>query len=239
MNNSQIPKFITFEGTEGVGKTTAIEGFCQALRDNGVDFICTREPGGSVLAELLREILLDNKTAISDDTELLLMFTARADHLHRTILPALSQGKWVVCDRFVDSTVAYQGFGRYGGDPKELAKIERLVADFVPRLPDITFWLDLEPSIGLERAGRRSVADRFENAGEAFFDKTYQGFLYQYQNNAKRIQRINANQSPSCVLADILRAVYLDQTSSLGQTNCSVGTCDGLGAMSNHHTSNI
>lgn len=214
MNSNQAPKFITFEGTEGVGKTTAIEGFCQALRDNGVDFICTREPGGSVLAELLREILLDNKTAISDDTELLLMFTARADHLHRTILPALSQGKWVICDRFFDSTVAYQGFGRYGGDPKELAKIERLVADFVPRLPDITFWLDLEPSIGLERAGRRSVADRFENAGEPFFDKAYQGFLYQYQKHPNRIHRINANQSPNQVLADVLNVIHPNQTSA-------------------------
>lgn len=210
MNSNQAPKFITFEGTEGVGKTTAMTGFCQKLKDNGIDFICTREPGGSVLAENLREILLDNKTTISHDTELLLMFTARADHLHRTILPALSQGKWVVCDRFVDSTVAYQGFGRYDGASEGLAKIERLVADFVPRLPDITFWLDLNPTIGLERAGRRSVADRFENAGEPFFDKVYQGFLYQYQKHPNRIHRINANQPQSQVLADILRVMDLD-----------------------------
>lgn len=197
------PKFITFEGTEGVGKTTAIEGFCQKLQAHDIDFVRTREPGGSVLAEHLREILLDNKTTISHDTELLLMFTARTDHLHRKILPALAQGKWVVCDRFFDSTVAYQGFGRFGGNPKELAKIERLIEDFIARVPDLTFWLDLDPAIGLERAGKRSVADRFEQAGDVFFKQTYQGFLYQHQNHPNRIQKINANQSPQAVVDDI------------------------------------
>lgn len=203
MATQSPPKFITFEGTEGVGKTTAIDGFCQKLQDNGIAFIRTREPGGSVLAENLREILLDNKTTISDDTELLLMFTARTDHLHRKILPALEQGKWVICDRFFDSTVAYQGFGRFGGNPKELAKITRLIEDFIPRVPDLTFWLDLDPAIGLERAGKRSQADRFEQAGDVFFQQTYQGFLYQYQNNPNRIQKINANQSPQAVIDDI------------------------------------
>lgn len=197
------PKFITFEGTEGVGKTTAIDGFCQKLQNSGIAFIRTREPGGSQLAEQLREILLDNKTTISDDTELLLMFTARTDHLHRKILPTLEQGKWVICDRFFDSTVAYQGFGRFGGNPKELAKITRLIEDFIPRVPDLTFWLDLDPAIGLERAGKRSQADRFEQAGDVFFKQTYQGFLYQYQNNPNRIQKINANQSPQAVVDDI------------------------------------
>lgn len=200
---NQPPKFITFEGTEGVGKTTAIDGFCQKLTEAGIDFVRTREPGGSPLAEELREILLNNKTNINDDTELLLMFSARADHLHRTILPALAQGKWIVCDRFFDSTVAYQGFGRFGGAPDALAKIEQLICDFVPRLPDLTFWLDLDPVIGLERAGKRSVADRFERAGESFFNQAYQGFLYQQERHHDRIKRINANQSPSDVVAEI------------------------------------
>lgn len=201
------PKFITFEGTEGVGKTTAVDGFCAKLDSLGIAHIRTREPGGSPLAEDLRKILLNNKTQINDDTELLLMFTARADHLHRTILPALAQGQWVVCDRFIDSTMAYQGFGRFDGEPSELAKIARLVADFVPRQPDLTFWLDLPPELGLERAGKRSVADRFESAGKPFFAKAYQGFLYQYQNNPNRIKRINANGSPEEVLAQIWQAL--------------------------------
>lgn len=207
MATQSPPKFITFEGTEGVGKTTAIDGFCQKLQNSGIAFIRTREPGGSPLAEQLREILLDNKTTISDDTELLLMFTARTDHLHRKILPALEQGKWVICDRFFDSTVAYQGFGRFGGNPKELAKITRLIEDFIPRVPDLTFWLDLDPAIGLERAGKRSQADRFEQAGDVFFKQTYQGFLYQYQNHPNRIQKINANQSPQAVIDDIWAVV--------------------------------
>ncbi|STZ63058.1 Thymidylate kinase [Moraxella lacunata] len=204
---NQPPKFITFEGTEGVGKTTAVDGFCAKLDSLGIAHIRTREPGGSPLAEDLRKILLDNKTHINNDTELLLMFTARADHLHRTILPALSDGKWVICDRFFDSTVAYQGFGRFGGDERELAKIERLIADFIPRQPDLTFWLDLDPAIGLERAGKRSVADRFESAGQGFFDKTYQGFLYQYQKHPERIKRINANGSPDDVAGEIMQVL--------------------------------
>ncbi|STZ07627.1 Thymidylate kinase [Moraxella caprae] len=204
---NQLPRFITFEGTEGVGKTTAVDSFCAKLDSLGIAHIRTREPGGSPLAEDLRKILLDNKTHINDDTELLLMFTARADHLHRTILPALSDGKWVICDRFFDSTVAYQGFGRFGGDERELAKIARLIADFIPRQPDLTFWLDLDPAIGLERAGKRSQADRFESAGQGFFDKTYQGFLYQYQKHPERIKRINADQRPDDVTGEIMQVL--------------------------------
>ncbi|MDO4896763.1 MAG: dTMP kinase [Moraxella sp.] len=201
------PQFITFEGTEGVGKTTAIDNFCCELDRRGIAHIRTREIGGSPFAETLRKILLDNRTHIHDDTELLAVFTARADHLHHTILPALADGKWVICDRFFDSTVAYQGFGRFGGDERELAKIERLIADFIPRQPDLTFWLDLDPIIGLERAGRRSVADRFENAGQGFFDKTYQGFLYQYQKNPERIKRIYATGSPDDVAGAIMQVL--------------------------------
>lgn len=201
------PQFITFEGTEGVGKTTAIDHFCQALNERGIAHIRTREPGGSPLAENLREILLSNKTTINDDTELLLMFSARADHLHRTILPALAQGKWVICDRFFDSTVAYQGFGRYGGDPDKLTKIHQLIEHFVPRLPDVTFWLDLDPAIGMARAGKRSVADRFESQDALFFKRTHQGFVHQHQQHPDRITRIDADGTPDEVLARILSAL--------------------------------
>lgn len=202
--NRPTPQFITFEGTEGVGKTTAIERFCHALDERGIAYIRTREPGGSALAEHLRKILLDNKTQIHDDTELLLMFTARSDHLHRTILPALDDGKWVVCDRFFDSTVAYQGFGRYFGKADELAKIDLLIKHFITRTPDMTFWLDLDPAIGLYRAGKRSTPDRFESQGDDFFGRVYQGFLSQHRQHPERICRIDAQRTPDEVLTQIL-----------------------------------
>lgn len=208
MTTLQNPKFITFEGTEGVGKTTAITNFCRELDERGISHIRTREPGGSPLAERLREILLNNKTNINDDTELLLMFTARADHLHQTILPALLEGKWVVCDRFFDSTVAYQGFGRFGGVPNELAKIDSLIGHFVPKSPDLTFWLDLDPIIGMARAGNRGVADRFESQQTDFFRRVYQGFLYQHQKHPHRIQRICADGSPQEVVGRIIKTLW-------------------------------
>ena len=113
-----VGRFISFEGTEGVGKTTAIEGLCQRLQAAGIDYVRTREPGGSPFAERLRAILLDPATDINDDTELLLLFAARADHLQQVILPALQRGAWVICDRFTDSTIAYQGYGRADGDQR-------------------------------------------------------------------------------------------------------------------------
>lgn len=152
-------KFISFEGTEGVGKTTAIDNFCQKLSKTNIPFLRTREPGGSELAEVLREIFLDKNRYINTDTELLMIFTARADHLHKTILPALAEGRWVICDRFVDSTVAYQGFGRYQGDDEYLKKIHLLTKHFVTRLPDLTVWLDLDVRLGIERAGKRGSTD--------------------------------------------------------------------------------
>ncbi|UNU74190.1 dTMP kinase [Moraxella nasovis] len=195
--------FISFEGTEGVGKTTAIDHLCQTLADKGVDFIRTREPGGSIVAEKLRAILLDKDTQINDDTELLLMHSARADHLHQTILPALAADKWVICDRFVDSTVAYQGFGRFFGDKAALQKIKLLTDGFVPRLPDLTFWLDLDVHLGMSRASKRSVADRFETEKLAFFERVYEGLQYQAMHY-DRICRIDASGSPEDVLAKII-----------------------------------
>ncbi|WP_296402778.1 dTMP kinase [Psychrobacter sp.] len=186
-------KFISFEGTEGVGKTTAIDLLCQRLDKTGTDYVRTREPGGSDFAEKLRELLLDTATNIFDDTELLLMFAARSDHLAKVVLPALEAGKWVVCDRFIDSTVAYQGYGRGMGDPIMLSKIDSLIAHFVPRLPDITLWLDLPVQEGMRRAGKRSVADRFEQQKTAFFERVYQGFSEQYQAQPTRIHRVDAH----------------------------------------------
>lgn len=188
-------KFISFEGTEGVGKTTAINGLCQRLEEQGIDYVRTREPGGSPFAEQLRELLLDTRTKIDDDTELLLMFAARSDHLNQVILPALAAGKWVVCDRFIDSTVAYQGYGRGSADTEMLNKINQLIEQFVPRLPDKTLWLDLPVAEGMQRAGKRSAADRFEQEAMAFFDRVHQGFDEQYQAHPERISRVDASGS--------------------------------------------
>lgn len=187
--------FISFEGTEGVGKTTAIDQLCSHLQTVGIDYLRTREPGGSPFAERLRAILLDPATDINDDTELLLLFAARCDHLQQVILPALNSGTWVICDRFTDSTIAYQGFGRAYGDSEVVAKIELLIAQFVPLLPDMTLWLDLPVTEGMNRAGKRSAADRFEQQATEFFTRVYEGFSALATLHPERIQRIDASGS--------------------------------------------
>ncbi len=200
-------RFISFEGTEGVGKTTAIEQLCTRLDSRGIDYLRTREPGGSPFAEHLRQILLDPATDINDDTELLLMFAARCDHMQQVILPALQAGRWVICDRFTDSTVAYQGFGRAHGDEAVRAKIDMLIAQFVPQLPELTLWLDLPVAEGMRRAGKRSAADRFEQQADAFFARVYEGFDKLARQYPERIQRIEASGSAEEVGARIWQAV--------------------------------
>lgn len=200
---SELGRFISFEGTEGVGKTTAIEALCARLQAKGIDCLRTREPGGSPFAEHLRDMLLDPNTDINDDTELLLLFAARCDHLQQVILPALQRGSWVICDRFTDSTIAYQGFGRAHGDTQVLTKIDTLIKQFIAPLPELTLWLDLPVVEGMERAGKRSVADRFEQQAMAFFRRVYQGFEGLADEHPERIQRIDASGSSSDVNARI------------------------------------
>lgn len=200
-------RFISFEGTEGVGKTTAIEQLCARLQDSGIDYLRTREPGGSPFAERLREILLDPATDINDDTELLLLFAARCDHMQQVILPALQQGTWVVCDRFTDSTIAYQGFGRAHGDATVRVKIESLITQFVTQLPELTLWLDLPVLEGMARAGKRSAADRFEQQATEFFTWVHTGFSTLAAEHPERIQRINASGSAEEVSARVWQTV--------------------------------
>ena len=200
-------RFISFEGTEGVGKTTAIEQLCVHLQAKGIDYLRTREPGGSPFAEQLRAILLDPDTTINDDTELLLMFAARCDHLQQVILPALQRGTWVICDRFTDSTVAYQGFGRAHGDNAVRAKIAMLVEQFVKELPELTLWLDLPVLEGMARANKRSAADRFEQQATEFFTRVHQGFSVLASEQPERIQRIDASGSAEDVSQRIWQTV--------------------------------
>jgi dTMP kinase len=200
-------RFISFEGTEGVGKTTAIEQLCARLQDSDIDYLRTREPGGSPFAERLREILLDPATDINDDTELLLLFAARCDHMQQVILPALHQGTWVICDRFTDSTIAYQGFGRAHGDATVRAKIESLITQFVTQLPELTLWLDLPVLEGMERAGKRSAADRFEQQATEFFTWVHKGFSVLAAEHPERIQRIDASGNAEEVSARVWQTV--------------------------------
>lgn len=202
-------KFITFEGTEGVGKTTLINNLEKVLTERGLDFIRTREPGGSPFAEELRKILINPDIKMVDDSELLLMFSSRADHVEKTILPALNSGKWVLCDRFTDSSFAYQGFGRGHGNPQALAKVQFLIDNFVPRLPDRTIWLDFPVVEGMKRAKKRGDLDRFEQENVAFFERTYQGFDYLATHQAERFKRVDAVGDEVTVLNRVLKVLDL------------------------------
>lgn len=188
-----ICKFISFEGTEGVGKTSQIDAVESLLKQQHIDYIRTREPGGSPFAEKIRSLLIDPACVMSDEAELLLMFAARADHINQVILPALSQGKIVLCDRFIDSSIAYQGFGRWHGEQLGLAKIQSLIDSFVPVVPDKTIWLDLPIEIGMQRAIKRGKLDRFEQERHDFFNRVRLGYEYCAEQSPTRFCRVDAN----------------------------------------------
>lgn len=170
-----LPRFLTVEGIEGAGKTTCLDLIEQRIRGRGHQLLVTREPGGTPLGEDLRKLLLGHRhEGMADDTELLMMFAARAEHLRARIEPALATGSWVLCDRFTDATYAYQGYGR-GIDLARIAALESWVQG--DRRPDLTLILDLPVEIGLERAGRRSTPDRFESQTLEFFGRVREGYL--------------------------------------------------------------
>lgn len=168
-------KFITIEGTEGVGKTTNIEFIKAWLETRSLPFVCTREPGGTPLAEQIRELLLaPREEIVSSTAELLLMFAGRAQHLHQVIEPVLSEGAWILCDRFTDATYAYQGAGRNMRSDL-IAELEMLVQGSLR--PDLTLILDIPVELGLKRASERSEPDRFEQEQLEFFERVRQGYL--------------------------------------------------------------
>ena len=189
--------FISFEGTEGVGKTTLIRKLFEHFQAHGQEVVLTREPGGTPLAEQIRSLLLsvNHDEKMSNDTELLLMYAARAQHLQQVILPALAQGKMVLCERFTDSSFAYQCAGR--GLSRD--KLELLNQNFVVKMPDITFWLDAPIETGMLRARERGALDRFEQEKVAFFEKVRSGFQELYQAQPERMKRIDATQTPEQV----------------------------------------
>ncbi|UTW45752.1 dTMP kinase [bacterium SCSIO 12696] len=189
----KIGRFITVEGTEGVGKTTNMAFIQQWLQSNNLPFITTREPGGTPLAEDVRSLLLSPRQESVDETaELLLMFAARAQHIARVIKPALAAGQWVLCDRFTDATYAYQGGGR--GQPLEkIAQLETLVQGQLH--PDLTLILDLSVEEGLRRAHNRSAPDRFEQEKQQFFANVRAMYLQRAEQQPQRCKVIDASES--------------------------------------------
>jgi dTMP kinase len=191
--------FITLEGIEGAGKTTQREAVADCLRAAGLDVLTTREPGGSAIAERIRALLLDpDNTGMHGDTELLLMFAARAEHLDKTIRPALEAGVWVLCDRFTDATYAYQGGGR-GVARRHIALLEDLVQDGLR--PDLTLLFDLPVVEGLARARGRSVPDRFESEATRFFEAVRAEYLAIAEREPERVRIIDARPDADAVAA--------------------------------------
>lgn len=194
-------QFITVEGTEGVGKSTNMAFIESWLKSAGKELVITREPGGTELGEKLRVVLLDAKEqSMCDDTELLLMFAARAQHIQEVIQPALNSGKWVLCDRFTDATYAYQGGGR-GIEMSRIAQLEQWVQGDLR--PDMTIILDLPVTVGLERAGKRSTPDRFELEKHDFFNKVRDTYLARAAAHPDRYRVIDASPSISVVQQSI------------------------------------
>lgn len=194
--------FISFEGTEGVGKSTLIKRVHDHFLEKNKEIILTREPGGTALAEKVRNLLLqvDETETMCADTELLLIYAARSQHLNQVILPALKEGKVVLSDRFTDASFAYQVKGR--GLSQQ--KLELLNETFVPKMPDITFWLDAPIEVGMSRARARGELDRFEKEKLSFFSKVREGYAYLYEQYPKRIYKIDATCSEAEVFQQVL-----------------------------------
>jgi len=194
-------RFITLEGIEGVGKTSNIAYIQCLLKDKNIPVLLTREPGGTALAENIRQLLLDkDQESIAEQTELLMMFAARAQHIKHVIYPTLEQGIWVICDRFTDATYAYQG----GGRNMALSAIQWL-ENFVQAdlRPDLTLLLDAPVQLGMQRVVQRGKMDRFESEKVAFFEKVRQAYLTIAKQQPERVKIIDATQSLENVQSQI------------------------------------
>lgn len=199
--------FISFEGIDGAGKSTHIEGLAQWFKSRGHVVTLTREPGGTPLAEKFRELALHE--AMDPLTEALVMFAARREHLLQVIEPALARGEVVLCDRFTDATFAYQGGGR-GFDWNVLKNLEQMVQK-VPatqlRQPDLTIWFDLPPAVAAERLSTARLPDKFESQPQSFFQAVRNGYAKRMQEAPTRFAQIAADQSREAVWADVLMAI--------------------------------
>ena len=201
--------FLTIEGIEGAGKSTFIGLLEAELVKRGVNFLRTREPGGCALGRQIRPLLLDASQKVSDRAELFLFLADRAQHVADTIRPALERGQWVICDRYADSTIAYQGYGR-GMDPEELQKLNDYATGGL--WPDITFLLDLPAEVGLGRAlarnGREGLTQsegRFEAEALAFHQRIRDGFLARAARWPQRFRVLDAAQTPDAIVAQAMK----------------------------------
>lgn len=212
MKNKQClnGKFITIEGQDGAGKTTNLEFICDYLRQHDIDLLVTREPGGTVLGENIRELLLEKDISISAKAELLLMFSARSQHLEEVILPAINTGKWVVCDRFTDATYAYQGGGHNIPDSM-IEKVENFCLEGFE--PDLTFLLDIDVSTSQARTQERTVTenknelDRFERQKTNFKQRVREAYLKRFEQDSTRIKIIDASQPLTGVQSEIAKII--------------------------------
>jgi dTMP kinase len=192
-------RFITFEGIDGAGKSTHIDALAERLRGMGQQVVCTREPGGTPLAETLRAQIL--QSAMDPLTEALLVFAARRDHIQQVIAPALAKGHTVLCDRFTDATFAYQGAGR-GFDTEVLTTLETWVQQGLQ--PALTFWFDLPAETAAERRAAARSPDRFEQLDVHFFNRVRQGYARRMEQAPQRFARLDASQSREQVWAQVV-----------------------------------
>lgn len=195
-------RFVTFEGIDGAGKSSHLESLAALLRARGHEVLVTREPGGTPLAERLRELVLH--APMDALTEALLVFAARRDHLATVIEPALARGATVLCDRFTDATFAYQGGGR-GFDTGVLAQLEAWVQQ--GRQPDLTVWFDLPPATAAERRAAVRAPDRFEAQDTAFFERVHAGYARRAEADPRRFAVLDARPAPAAVWAQLEAAV--------------------------------
>ena len=203
MAASAAGRFITFDGGEGAGKTTQIARLAQALRARGHEVVQTREPGGAPGADLLRAMLLEGRYHWPSLAEILLHFASRADHVESVIRPALARGAVVLCDRFADSTMVYQGFG-LGGDRARIAELSSMIG----LVPDLTLVLDVSVATTQARlAARGQAADRYESLGEAFFARIRDGFLAVARDNPDRCVVLSGERAPDAVTEAIASVI--------------------------------
>lgn len=196
----QRGKFITVEGIDGAGKSTHLAWLERFLQDKGLEVVVTREPGGTALGEALRQLLLDHRQVMHPETEALLMFAARREHLDKVILPALNRGAWVISDRFTDASFAYQGGGR-GVAQSKLENLEQWVhAGFSP---DLTVYFDVPVIVGRERLQSTRVADRFEMESNLFFERVRQAYLQRAGQFPQRIRVVDGSRP----LAEVKTAI--------------------------------
>lgn len=200
-------RFITFEGIDGAGKSSAIGHVADFLRARGLTVLQTREPGGTAVGEKIREVLLESDGAPLPETEALLVFAARLQHLREVILPALAAGTWVLCDRFTDATMAYQGGGR--GVPRERLEVLR---DWVQqgRNPDLTFLFDAPVETAEARLHRRGDLDRFEREARGFHARVREAYLELARENPDRIRRVDASRAPDQIKKELEVILLMD-----------------------------